>query len=229
MESIVDVLPNDIIYNILLELDPVSLHQVFQVRRFSVFANDEYFWHQKIKHDYGDCPQLAETWKATWILLLTGVRFTYQFATGTSQIDTDHPNEELEYTPIPPEKIDYAKNIINISIEEVISFLSKGNDKYGPTYISDDYIVNIRDLDFDVILKIRNLNSITYDHISYIAGILGEFIYINIDSDDNNEKTHYTLPIDDLEEDDPVYNDYIKYFTIDGFTIKWSKIRDDLV
>lgn len=43
MDAIIEELPDEIIYEILLDLDPLSLRRVFQLRRFVLIANDEYF------------------------------------------------------------------------------------------------------------------------------------------------------------------------------------------
>lgn len=126
---------------------------------------------------------------------------------------------------ISDEKINSVRSIIDKSLKEVIEFLAKDGNRYRPIYISSNYEIKIRDQDFDVILRIDNLNRMTNQHLTYVGEILWEFMYINMDTDEQNEKIYYREEVDDVDEDFPFYNEYVRYLTIDGFHPEWSKIN----
>ena len=98
-----DLLPTELIYNILLHVEPESIMTVVNTSKL-FNAMGEIFWQEKFIHDYGHYDNVNQSWRHLYIAVLTGI---------LKSIDLYYQNEFIETIWTTKEQLTSKLNSIN--------------------------------------------------------------------------------------------------------------------
>jgi len=209
-QSLLLLAPPEVLMLYLVTLDPKSLQAACRSsKEFSNVCKDDYFWYQKVTHDYGEVVK-RDTWKKTWINMRK-YEFVYEYELYNYDATEASKDEDYEWTGY---STPYNRVITKDEVEYLTNFLGDMFATSGDVLILDEVII---DTNQNIITFVVLENpSDHYVKVSYIVDQLDRYF---------KEWTKYTngvslLPLNDGDEFDGIYPSKFKYFNLVSYLNK---------
>lgn len=196
--------PPEVLMLYLVTLDAKSLQAACRSsREFSNICRDDYFWYQKVLHDYGEISK-RNTWKKTWINIRK-YEFTYEYELYNYDRNEANNNEDYEWVGYPPS---YNRIITKDEVEYLRDFLGDMFVESNDNLILDEIIIDTNQNMITFIILENPLDH--YVKARHIVNQLDRYF---------KELTEYKngvslLPLNDGDEFDGIYPTKLSHYTL---------------
>jgi len=196
--------PPEVLMLYLVTLDPKSLQAACRSsKEFNNVCQDDYFWYQKVLHDYGEMDK-RNTWKRTW-MNVRKYKFVYDYELYNYDKAEADRDIDYEWTGYPPS---YNRIITKTEVEYLTNFLSDLLYASNGDYILDEVVIDSNN--HLITFIILENPSDDYASPSTIADKLDVYF---------KEWTKYTidvslLPLNSGEEFDGIYPVNLRYYDL---------------